>query len=93
MKQPERRGFGSKLIERGTIQCGERVVCVSTAAGLKFTEFKVKYHEGSVPGVTGMVPIRELTRRDFTYGTKRFVGRLIGSTPGYLPRSKSCCGG
>ena len=42
-----------KLVNRGEIKKGERVVCVSTANGLKFTEFKVKYHEGSIPGVSG----------------------------------------
>jgi threonine synthase len=41
----------SKLVARGTIQRGERVVCVSTAAGLKFTEFKVRYHESEIEGV------------------------------------------
>ncbi|HTQ06995.1 MAG TPA: threonine synthase [Polyangiaceae bacterium] len=41
----------SKLVGRGTIQRGERVVCVSTAAGLKFTEFKVRYHEAEIEGV------------------------------------------
>jgi threonine synthase len=41
-----------KLIARGTIQSKDRVVCVSTANGLKFTEFKVKYHEGTIDGVT-----------------------------------------
>ncbi len=41
----------AKLVERGTIQRGERVVCVSTAAGLKFTEFKVRYHESEIEGV------------------------------------------
>jgi threonine synthase len=41
-----------KLVGRGTIQKGERVVCVSTAAGLKFTEFKVRYHEGAIEGVS-----------------------------------------
>jgi threonine synthase len=40
-----------KLTERGTIQRGQRVVCVSTANGLKFTEFKVQYHEGNIDGV------------------------------------------
>ncbi len=30
---------------------GERVVVVSTANGLKFTEFKVGYHEQRLPGV------------------------------------------
>ena len=42
-----------KLVNRGVIKKGEKVVCVSTANGLKFTEFKVKYHEGSIPGVSG----------------------------------------
>ncbi|HEY5956814.1 MAG TPA: threonine synthase [Polyangiaceae bacterium] len=40
-----------KLVARGTIGKDERVVVVSTAAGLKFTEFKVKYHEGAIEGV------------------------------------------
>ncbi|MDQ6670090.1 MAG: threonine synthase [Chloroflexota bacterium] len=34
-----------KLAANGTIQAGQRTVVVSTANGLKFTDFKVKYHE------------------------------------------------
>ena len=34
-----------KLRERGLIQASDRVVVVSTANGLKFTEFKAGYHE------------------------------------------------
>ncbi len=40
-----------KLRSRGVIGDKERVVCVSTANGLKFTEFKVRYHEGTIEGV------------------------------------------
>ena len=40
-----------KLRAAGTITEGERVVVVSTASGLKFTDFKVRYHEGALPGV------------------------------------------
>src|SRR6185295_13953463 len=40
-----------KLVGRGVIPKNERVVCVSTANGLKFTEFKVGYHERSIAGV------------------------------------------
>jgi threonine synthase len=40
-----------KLVERGTIKKADRVVCISTANGLKFTEFKVRYHEGQLPGI------------------------------------------
>ncbi len=34
-----------KLVKDGRIQKSERVVVVSTAHGLKFTEFKVRYHQ------------------------------------------------
>ncbi|MBI3202283.1 MAG: threonine synthase [Myxococcales bacterium] len=40
-----------KLAARGEISRKDRVVCVSTANGLKFTEFKVRYHDGQIPGV------------------------------------------
>ncbi len=40
-----------KLVNRGVIQRDERVVCVSTAHGLKFTEFKVRYHERQLSDV------------------------------------------
>jgi threonine synthase len=38
-----------KLREKGTIAAGERVVVVSTATALKFTEFKRGYHEKKLP--------------------------------------------
>ena len=41
-----------KLVARGEIGRSERVVVVSTANGLKFTDFKVGYHEGKLAGVT-----------------------------------------
>ena len=41
-----------KLVRAKTIAPDERVVVVSTAHGLKFTEFKRAYHEGSLEGVT-----------------------------------------
>jgi threonine synthase len=40
-----------KLRERGHIKSNERVVVISTAHGLKFTDFKRRYHEGKVRGV------------------------------------------
>jgi threonine synthase len=40
-----------KLRAQGTIGAKDRVVVVSTASGLKFTEFKVGYHEGTLPRV------------------------------------------
>jgi threonine synthase len=41
-----------KITKRGLVKRGDRVVVVSTASGLKFTEFKVRYHEASLEGVT-----------------------------------------
>ncbi len=40
-----------KLRERGQIDAGARVVVVSTASGLKFTDFKLGYHERRLPDV------------------------------------------
>ncbi len=40
-----------KLVGRGEIKSDERVVVISTAHGLKFTPFKVGYHEGTLAEV------------------------------------------
>ena len=40
-----------KLVKNGTIHHSERVVVISTANGLKFPEFKIRYHDGTLPGI------------------------------------------
>jgi len=40
-----------KLVERGMIQPQERVIVISTAHGLKFTDFKTQYHAGDLEGI------------------------------------------
>jgi threonine synthase len=45
-----------KLAARGVIKRSDHVVVVSTAHGLKFSDFKVGYHEASLPGLTS--PLR-----------------------------------
>jgi threonine synthase len=40
-----------KLRERGEIGPRDRVIVISTATGLKFTDFKVAYHSGTLAGV------------------------------------------
>jgi threonine synthase len=40
-----------KLAKRGVVKKSDRVIVVSTANGLKFTEFKVRYHERAIAGV------------------------------------------
>ena len=40
-----------KMVERGEVRGNERVVVISTAHGLKFTEFKIRYHQGEIEDV------------------------------------------
>jgi threonine synthase len=40
-----------KLVDRGVINKSDRVVVISTANGLKFAEFKVRYHFGQLAEV------------------------------------------
>lgn len=40
-----------KLVARKVIKKNERVVVISTAHGLKFTQFKIRYHEKQIEGI------------------------------------------
>jgi len=40
-----------KLIERGEVKPQDKVVVISTAHGLKFTDFKVRYHDATLEDV------------------------------------------
>jgi threonine synthase len=40
-----------KLAARGVVKRDERVVVISTAHGLKFSDFKVGYHDATLPGL------------------------------------------
>ncbi len=41
----------TKLVNRGVIKSSDKTVVISTAHGLKFTDFKVGYHESTLQGV------------------------------------------
>ena len=41
-----------KLVARGEVKENDRVIVISTANGLKFTDFKVQYHEDQLEEVT-----------------------------------------
>ena len=45
-----------KLIDRGLIKKSDKVVVISTAHGLKFVDFKVRYHEMRIEGVESQRP-------------------------------------
>ena len=49
-----------KLVARGQIGSGDRVVVVSTASGLKFTDFKAGYHDDSLADVKAQKPNRPI---------------------------------
>jgi threonine synthase len=72
-----------KLVQSGTIKKSERVVVISTAHGLKFVDFKVKYHEMKLEGAGSAfanppieLPARYSTVRDemLRQIDKRFAG-------------------
>ena len=46
----------------------------------------------TVPTILQTVPVRELPKREFAYGTNRYAGRLIGTTPGYLQLNRMVIG-
>jgi len=41
-----------KLVERGDVQPSDRTIVLSTAHGLKFTDFKIRYHDQALPEVS-----------------------------------------
>ncbi len=49
-----------KLVAQKLIKSHDRVVVISTANGLKFNEFKVRYHEGQIPNVHSTLANRPL---------------------------------
>lgn len=50
-----------KLAARGEVKKAERVVVISTASGLKFSDFKVRYHENAIAGGPSRHPNRPAT--------------------------------
>jgi threonine synthase len=47
-----------KLVQREEIKKQDQVVVISTASGLKFTDFKIRYHEDRIEGVISKQPNR-----------------------------------
>lgn len=59
-----------KLVERGVIKSHHRVVVISTATGLKFVDFKIRYHKNEIEDVNPR-HINEPIRCPSDYGTVR----------------------
>lgn len=62
-----------KLVGRGEIKPKERVVVISTASGLKFTDFKIRYHESQIEGVQSQHPNRPVPLPNDYDAVKRAV--------------------
>ena len=60
----------AKLLDRGQIRKSDRVVVISTAHGLKFTDFKVDYHLMKLEGVVSSNPNPPI-ELDASYATVR----------------------
>jgi threonine synthase len=72
-----------KLAAARTIARGDRTVVISTANGLKFTDFKVRYHEGKIEGATGRsrnVPVE--IGADYESVKRAVLGELDASSAG-----------
>jgi threonine synthase len=67
-----------KLVERGEIQHDQRVIVISTAHGLKFTGFKVGYHDGTLPGVVARYGNPPVELPADVAVVKQTIDRLVG---------------
>jgi threonine synthase len=69
-----------KLVKRGTIQSGQRAVVLSTANGLKFTDFKVEYHDSALGklGITSRHANRPVELDPDLDAVKRAVFASVG---------------
>jgi threonine synthase len=62
-----------KLVARKLVRPEHRTVVISTASGLKFTDFKIRYHENSIPGVQSAYANRPVTLPNQYEAVKRAV--------------------
>jgi threonine synthase len=68
-----------KLIARGEVRADQRVIVISTAHGLKFTGFKVGYHDGTLPGVAARHANPPLELPADGLAVRRAIDRLLDS--------------
>ncbi|MGD8627382.1 MAG: threonine synthase [Anaerolineae bacterium] len=69
-----------KLLARGEVLPEQRVVVVSTAHGLKFTGFKVGYHEGTLAGIDARHANPPLALPADVAAVKRAIDRAIAGS-------------
>jgi threonine synthase len=67
-----------KLIEQGKIQPEQRIVVIATAHGLKFTDFKVGYHKGTLAEVISRHANPPLELSPDLGAVRKAIDRAIG---------------
>jgi threonine synthase len=67
-----------KLIQRGDVLPEHRVIVISTAHGLKFTRFKVGYHDQTLPDVVARHANPPLELPADVSQVKRAIDRVVG---------------
>ena len=77
-----------KLAARGEIDRRERVVVISTANGLKFSEFKQRYHEGALP-LDAVFANHPVTVSNDYDDVRRSIDRLGQPAPVTAERSRT----
>ncbi len=70
-----------KLVDRGEITPKDRVVVISTAHGLKFTEFKIRYHERQIDGLEFQYANTPIELPDDIGKIQEAVEKELGSIP------------
>ncbi|MBW2190465.1 MAG: threonine synthase [Deltaproteobacteria bacterium] len=50
-----------KIRAKGLVEPGQRAVVIATANGLKFTQFKIRYHENEIPEVQSKHPNKPIS--------------------------------
>ena len=71
-----------KLIGRGEVRKTDRVIVVSTANGLKFSEFKTAYHTNGLKGVTARHANPPVELPNDYDAVRRTIERLAATTGG-----------
>ncbi|MCW7474032.1 threonine synthase [Leptospira levettii] len=69
-----------KSIQSGVVKQGESVVVISTANGLKFTEFKLAFHEGKIPKVDDTLKNVILPCKPTLSGVMEILGKHLKKT-------------
>jgi threonine synthase len=69
-----------KLIGRGEVKKTDRVIVISTANGLKFSEFKTGYHTHTLEGIAPRHANPPIELPDDYDAVRRAVGALAGAT-------------